>query len=1587
MALSYRIYPADTQIAPQLVTSNVIDPNTILGLHQGRNGFANLIICIAEAWYLEKIRELTENRDNAIIDKWWTNYNASLIGQPWCEVFSAAIIGEAIKECGVTNLYPKSSDKVRIYKKSDNKIPSYNWELLDKEIRDNKLKQVQDVISANAFRASVYLIDNLRKYNVKVSSEPTPGSRFYRYSTGSGSSGHAGIVIAIKDGFFYTIEGNVYLDAQKLSQGVGMYRYPIAAAQNQATGFTFFDFSSYPSGMGNISCESKDFSYTYTGLDGKTKTRKCYKPPTPPKDVTEDPPGEKPPVDKPPGEKPPTEKPPCDPPPLVPNDPPEVKKAKCEKFVTVKIPDKGLLQHYSQIRELDVELDITKRDKFFDPLKNRQYTLTGVEIEKRNGSALWYGKNKKDINTGKATGFGMFKDSVGNMIYVLDANNQESNQLVLSGLLGFNMPDIMVDKNADGTYSWKSGWSLGAALYHNRRNVNYFGISLFQSKIENNDIPFLLKLGAVSTTNGLYNNTASRDNWRVDEKPNKFLYGSNYKLGLDFKDTIDNEAPMQDSHYEYNIPYIVWTKPLNTNVSTIAVNENDGAILSNNSFVNLYNILDYIEKNNIILKKPIVLVVNTPPTKKPLIGQDFIGITSTVLTIATSVVGIPIPVEAIINGLNFANNLNKAASDGKFNFTEVRDLAQQAYRITKSVAPDFIKGIEKDTSKFLRDEYASAAQLVGGALSGNKDTNLEKTLNKFLTDGRTLLEGEIKYFGKHFVSARDAINASMGTLNGVSAGKLLGLSDTQTKQLTRGFDNIMSGATAVVDLRDILSGEKFKDVQKNVATFKTGLVVNKVLQKFGGAKAFDVVDDLKQFSDYTNSPIMQELLINASATNIIGMFPKAPQLASVLLQPKNNAILSSSYSELLANTKGVLQKHEEKANMIAGAFGFNNELCDPFAPEILKSLETQATEYALKKIPFFMPPSMNGDQAECFRYEISKIPGVPPPINCPEGWNYDVKSNKCYPDKPIIGYEPPPPDKITPPPFEVPKCIQSSFGTYVFYFRGIPLAAMKSTDGKWIAAWGGKNYFIDVDKCQLMGVPPETDKPSNEPPTPPAIPLPKCITIRNGKYYYNLRYAVGLSDGLISKELTDLFANTKTPIGGASPQDLLNYANAIGIDTSKVTNNPTVSSAIKTVDKVDNLINTLKTTSSNPIITTSSPTGSPIVANNPVTSNVNSVTSASNTNKPILNVTQAASEEEAYYMNGKWYLLRGGKYVEIIDCIPVAAKVYKCGIIERDGEFIFTKNGAEYKAVKNFDNDFYVFINGQYYQLDANCNPITPKPGTKECDECEKLVEVEKQNRIKLEKAFSESKVSNDSKIKELINLLNIQTQKSLELEKQIILRSGSSTTNNDSKYNELLTQLQNERERVNQLSKLIEQSKTGGNNNDSVIREIIISLNQEKERSQKLEQKISELEQMKSDNSSSNDSREYFNNLDNFSKEKSFEKEISTEKEKLPNCITIENGKYYFTGMVQNDTLKLIALNTAKGWVASYQSSYYMIDLANCKLLTGNLRGETNITGECTDCVQNTQPRIVERSEKIVYGGFKQGLDPEVYEDCDDCE
>lgn len=1570
MALSYKKYPNISSLKPQLVTANLIDPNKILGLHQGSNGFANLVICIAEAWYLESVRELAKNNRSAIIDNWQKNYKLNEIGQPWCEVFTSFVYGEAIKNCGVTNLYPKVDDFVQVYKNQDGTVPQYNFSLTNTQIAENRLVNSQTSIFANAFRAKEYIKTKVRQIT-KVN-DPIPGSKFYRYSEGN-SSGHTGVVIAILDGYFYTIEGNVVIDNGTLDEGVGMYRYPIIAAQDQTTGFEFYDFSRYPSNMGNLSCENNKFSYTYTGIDGKQKTRNCWKPVVEktPDVVVETPPEEKTP-DKPTTPTPPVKKD-CVPLDLkfTANESVESKKVKCEEFIKVKIPSVGLVQYYEEMKNDYVTYDIVKLNGLtkysYDKANNKNipfFTKFTANQEKiRNGSALWYKGANKD--TGKATGFGMFKDQIGNIIYVIDENNQESQQLLLSGLLGFNIPEggnYNYIENVNGLKTFRQGVRPGDVLYKHRSLCNLLYISSGRADAITEEIKeinsYKLREGKYSRGNGFYN---SNGNFDFGEDASSFItWDGSYGLDFNDKDFPNDEFKgINQNRWEVNIPL----KDIQAGPKT--------------KTIDIYKMMSWIESRQIKLKKPIVIFIDKPTPPPPILSQDFFTVLKVVGSL-TALAGIPLPIDAIISGANFANKLN-----GGITLRNSLDIFTTGVQFAKTSIPDTIKGIETDVKKYIDDNLGSINNLPSLAEEALKDAKafVDKSEIKRQIDK---LGGDIKVYGKYFTNAQKSLSGFVKE-NLDESAKILGLSSVELRKLSSYYDNINSMGQPV-DLRNLLPNSDFKTTFTNITNLKAQLANKTIINKL--QTDYNFITTLQQATSITSLPLMQEILINGSATNIIGMFPKAPELANALTKAKAQEVLDAETIKLRSYYQ------DQRANLIAAGMGYDLQYCDIFQDQTIEALKRQAEQYAKEKIPFFMPQLINADIAECYKYEIEKE-YKNTVINCPDGWNYDPKTNRCYNEKTTVPVDFGGGGKVDITVERVvPKCIQQSFGSYVFYYKGIPLVAVPTNDNRWIASWGGKNYFIDTVNCTLLGVPTDTSSP-NEPPiitNTPAIPLPKCITIRNGKYWYNPRLSIGLNDNVIAKELTDLYANTKTPIGGASPEQLvsggLDLAKVLGIDTSKVTNavtnNPTVSSVIGNVNRVDNLINSLN---QSPAPGTSKATSSPVVSNVTTPTGVTSspvTTVLTSPNTSNVTITQVVGEEEAFLINGKWYLLRNGKYIEIIDCIPVAPKVYQCGIVEKDGGFVFNYNGKEYTAVKNYDDKFYVFINGIYYTLDANCNPITPKPGTRECDECEKLVEVEKQNRIKLEKAFSESKVSNDSKIKELINLLNTQTQKTQELEKQMILRSGATSTNNDSKYNELLSQLQSERERVNQLQRLIEQSKTGGNNYDSIIEQINNSLRQEKERSNRLEIKIAELEKQKSN--------DYFTDLER-KNDNDFRSDVTTDiskeefrEEKLPNCITFENGNYYFTGMVQKERLQLKALQTVKGWIAEYQSKYYYIDLANCTLLIDSKKIERSFTGECNDCVKNTQPRIVERKERIIYGGHENRLDPEVYEDCDEC-
>lgn len=1574
MALSYKKYTTDPNLKPQLVTK---DAKSILGLHQGSNGFANLIICIAEAWYEENIKEDQGDNDSLVINEWQKNYKLAKIYQPWCEVFTEYVISEAIKNCpGLFNDYPKANSSVRVYKKGNTVIP-YNWDLSPTEISQNGLTQAQDSVYANAFRAATYIKDKLRG-KVSATNVPTAGSKFYRYSEGN-SSGHTGIVIAILYGYFYTIEGNVEVNDAKTEEGIGMYRYPMAAASNIGTGFEFYDFSRYPSNYNKANCENNKFSYTYTGIDGKQKTRNCWKPVVEktPDVVVETPPEEKTP-DKPKPPTPPVKKD------CVPldlkfsvNESVESKKVKCQEFIKVKIPSVGLVQYYEEMKNDYVTYDIVKLNGLtkysYDKANNKNipyFTKFTANQEKiRNGSALWYKGANKD--TGKATGFGMFKDQIGNIIYILDENNQESLQLLLSGLLGFNIPDQYID-NVNGVKSFKQGVKIGDILYKHRSLCNSLFISSGRADKITEELKeinsYKIREGKYSRGNGFYN---SNGNFDFGEDASSFItWDGSY--GLDFNREVYNDDKIEFGGFNQQ----VWK--INIPLKDIQAGPKTKTI-------DIYKLLRWVEERKVKIEKPIIIFIDKPTPPPPLLSQDFFAVLEIVGSL-TAVAGIPIPIDAIINGAKFASSLEQGVKKG-FNVNTI----VQGINFAKGVIPNTIKGIEDNVTKFINENTVSLKDSIKRFEAGAKEILDSYLPGKLIQEQINKLGGEVAVVGKYFQNASKSLDfIKLESLAGFNqAQNILGLDASQIKTLVNYYDN-EGGKSPVIDMRMIVNGFDFKTALTNVTNIKAQLAAKTIIDKIN--TDYNFIEKIQRATNITNIPLIQEIMVNGLATDVIGMFPKAPELANGLVQSKLAQVKNASDDKLRSYYQ------DERANLIAAGMGYNLEICDIFKEQIKLSLVDQAQQYAKENVPFFMPQVLNGDVSECYKFEIEKyVKGDI--INCPDGWNYDPKTNRCYNEKTTVtvdfggggNFEFDTSIKVE---RILPKCIQQSFGSYVFYYKGMPLVAVPTNDNRWIASWGGKNYFIDTVNCTLLGVPTDTSSP-NEPPiitnTPP-IPLPKCITIRNSKYWYNPRLSIGLNDNVIAKELTDLYANTKTPIGGASPEQLvsggLDLAKVLGIDTSKVTNavtnNPTVSSVIGNVNRVDNLINSLNQSAAPG---TSKVTSSPVVSNvttpNGTTSNpVTTVLTSPNTSN--VTITQVVGEEEAFLINGKWYLLRNGKYIEIIDCIPVAPKVYQCGIIEKDGGFVFNYNGKEYTAVKNYDDKFYVFINGIYYTLDANCNPITPKPGTKECDECEKLVEVEKQNRIKLEKAFSESKVSNDSKIKELINLLNTQTQKTQELEKQMILRSGGTSTNNDSKYNELLSQLQSERERVNQLQRLIEQSKTGGNNYDSIIEQINNSLRQEKERSNRLEIKIAELEKQKSN--------DYFTDLERRN-DNDYRSDVTTDiskeefrEEKLPNCITLENGNYYFTGMVHKERLQLKALQTVKGWIAEYQSKYYYIDLANCTLLIDSKKIERSFTGECNDCVKNTQPRIVERKERIIYGGHENRLDPEVYEDCDEC-
>lgn len=386
------------------------------------------LVCTALYWLSQDVVEVNKQNHGKFIDLFKEDYYgkeaASKKQEPYCAIFAWFLVNEATKNMGCSHKFPGNAE-------------TYG------NARNTLLK------SKNVYRTEIDRLDT----------PPTVGSMMYRYSTESSSSGHFGLVVDVdtKNRTFDTIEGNVRVTEDGSKEGVGYWRYRFddvktgngiafihveeESSCKNAKAKSYKGFECRPVSqqtqtpviaevlpkcikkVGNnyiyynqsnqaIGTASKFNNKWYTNVAGKgwVEVTNCdYEYESPVVNNTPTPPKESKQAYSPIQDTQKT---------------PKQKKEIC-RDVIVTVPPKSKLQHFEVLQDNVVLSDITGAN------------LDRVSEAKRNGSALWY--NRSDINPGSHTGFGMFRDRVGNLIYFLDANQPQSKDILNKGFLGYKV--------------------------------------------------------------------------------------------------------------------------------------------------------------------------------------------------------------------------------------------------------------------------------------------------------------------------------------------------------------------------------------------------------------------------------------------------------------------------------------------------------------------------------------------------------------------------------------------------------------------------------------------------------------------------------------------------------------------------------------------------------------------------------------------------------------------------------------------------------------------------------------------------------------------------------------------------------------------------------------------------------------------------------------------------------------------------------------------------------------------------------------------------------------------------------------------
>lgn len=391
--------------------------------------FGNQMICIANYYLALEVRETGVNRGKYIdeFNREYSNNDDDFPKQAaWCSIFMWKIAEEAAK-----------------LQRCNNPLPQYNGGFINE-------KKESDMAWGNARNTVMYLQQRGIKFSKSI---PVAGCMMFRNSKHSNSSGHWGIVTEVTKTKFRTIEGNVTLEDG--GEGVGYWEYDINEIMNEPNGIIFAHVQEN-AGCGNevlpfngYSCQVKqddepkeiivglpkcikkvNNGYVYLDKNGNAITNaikadngrwyamglkagegwvdvtNCSYEYTPPIVKNEE---------KDQGEVAIKDYSPV----KDTKNPPAVKTEICRTKI-ITLPTSKQLQHYTALQDRNVISDILEATTSNDSL--------------RNGSAIWY-NNSTRLNPGTHTGFGMFRDKIGNLIYVLNMNQPQSKAIIEKGMV------------------------------------------------------------------------------------------------------------------------------------------------------------------------------------------------------------------------------------------------------------------------------------------------------------------------------------------------------------------------------------------------------------------------------------------------------------------------------------------------------------------------------------------------------------------------------------------------------------------------------------------------------------------------------------------------------------------------------------------------------------------------------------------------------------------------------------------------------------------------------------------------------------------------------------------------------------------------------------------------------------------------------------------------------------------------------------------------------------------------------------------------------------------------------------------------